>query len=524
MVEAKHRMMPLLLPGAAGRGGCREKSVKIDMKHLFGLVVCCTVGAWVLNACTPTDDAMGLPEASEEVAFVVNDAWLQSDESRKKTRANQTMRHFLGLLGQDSVFITLTEDNNPVPLVNAGTDAQTRGEYDVPNEFMSFDVKALMDLNNTTPVWAENVKIYKPTADGEYWSGDAYWPKGGYTLHFFAHSWNVWEGEGVPIAPLYSITGTTGSRAYKGEFSYQLPEPQTAEQSPVNDAARQPDLIFAIAPEKTQANSGEAIDLKFLHALAAVRFKFGTLPDDVEVVDAILSLGEVVDGGNCTFAHPLDEGADFDWTLGDGKYTYTIEGFQGKIDSDETFMFPPQTVGNGVVMKLSIKVGEKWYNYEKALSDFSATIPQWKANKRYTYTISISEYVEVTIEEDVTNTVKSNVRIQNTGLTTSYIRAAIVGYWENADGTRIISPWNIEDATIGTLVKSSEWADHWAVGEDGFYYHKTPVKPGEYTNVPLFDKYELKSTGPEAGAKLIVNIVTQAVAKDMAEEAWGVSL
>lgn len=462
-------------------------------------------------------------KTDEEIIFSVKDSvWNTPANSGSATRACQMHRQFLGLMEKDSVFITLTEEENDSPnMAGAEHGMQTRGEYVVDKEFSSFHVKALMDFNNTTPVWVEDAEIYRP-ANGGYWSGDIYWPKGGYTLHFFAHAWNVWEEEGTPVTPQYAVTGTAGNRTYKGEFSYQLPEPQTAEQSSrVNDAARQADLIFAIAPEQTQANSGEAIEMKFFHALAAVRFKFGTLPDDVEVADATLSLGEVINGGSCTFDSPLDEGADFSWTLGDDRKAYTVEGFEGKAETDETFMLPPQDVTTDVVMKLSMKIGEKWYNYEKNLDDFSSTIPKWEANKRYTYTISVSEYVEVSIEETLTQTVKSNVRIQNTGLTTSYIRAAIVGYWENEEGTRIISSWDIEDETTGEFVKDANWSEYWAVGDDGFFYHKTPVKPGKYTGVPLFDKYELKSAGPETGAKLIINIATQAVSKDMAAKAWG---
>ena len=95
-------------------------------------------------------------------------------------------------------------------------------------------------------------------------------------------------------------------------------------------------------------------------------------------------------------------------------------------------------------MKLVFKVGEETHPFELPLLEFS-TIEKWEANKRYTYTISISEDVEGEIEEDFTpeTPVKSNVLIQNTGMSTAYIRAAVVGYWENGNG-KIIKEWNIK--------------------------------------------------------------------------------
>lgn len=471
--------------------------------------------------------------------FTVNDSLWSSPVDNKQTRTpgkRTTLRQFLGMMEKDSVFITLTEEEYTSSIRGTMNPATTRGTYtaeEVNN--LQFYTTAYMELpNGTRPTWIDNTLISKTETNPDRWSGNAYWPHGGYTLHFYAHTWNVWPESGTPVAPVYTTTGSNNNRTHSGSFNYTLPAAQTAAEGvKVNDAARQPDLLFAITPEQTQ-KVNPTVQLTFYHALAAVRFQWGNLPEDVVIKDATLSLGGVVTSGSCSFNHPLDEGDDFQWTLNEEKAIYTIEGFQGEKETEsaitdnnmpagianETYMMLPQPMTDEVQMKLSIKVGEKEYHYEKDLQEFES-LPDWKANKRYTYTFSISEYVEVDIDEEVTSTVKSNVRLQNTGLTTAYLRAAVVGYWENKDGD-IIGSWNIDDTTIGQLTKATNWSTHWEKGTDGFYYHKTAVLPGEYTNVALFDKYELNSSGaPEEGAKLIINIVAQAIDTDLlATSGW----
>ena len=83
-----------------------------------------------------------------------------------------------------------------------------------------------------------------------------------------------------------------------------------------------------------------------------------------------------------------------------------------------------------------------------------------------------------------------------------------------------MASWDIDDATVGKLVKASDWDTCW-VEKDGIYYCKAPVEPGEYTPVPLFERYDLlKTAGPVSGSKLYISIVAQAVEKSKAAEVW----
>lgn len=152
--------------------------------------------------------------------------------------------------------------------------------------------------------------------------------------------------------------------------------------------------------------------------------------------------------------------------------------------------------------------------HEFPLKKFSELTAEWEPNKKYTYTINKGGEVKVDVRNDNTN---DNVKIQNTGFTTSYIRAAIIGYWYVTDDDgieEIVASWDIKDTETGTLTKTSNlWIEN-----NGLYYYTVPVAPGEYT-APLFDSYELKkTTGPVSGSKLKISVAVQAVEKDRAAE------
>ena len=119
--------------------------------------------------------------------------------------------------------------------------------------------------------------------------------------------------------------------------------------------------------------------------------------------------------------------------------------------------------------------------------------------------------VDCEVEEDTFDRVtKKNVKIQNTGDTKAYIRAAIVGYWCDTEGN-IVAPW---DNPIETPTGWSKSGD--------YYYCDTAVEPSEYTPV-LITSY----TAPDApveGAHLVIDILAQAIQAEPEKartEAWG---
>lgn len=87
-----------------------------------------------------------------------------------------------------------------------------------------------------------------------------------------------------------------------------------------------------------------------------------------------------------------------------------------------------------------------------------------------------------------TGSVKSDVKIKNTGDTEAYIRVAVIVNWANADGNKFwaVKPVKDTDYTIGF-----DLTGNWIDGGDGYYYYSSPVKPGDLTGI-LINEAKLK--------------------------------
>lgn len=120
--------------------------------------------------------------------------------------------------------------------------------------------------------------------------------------------------------------------------------------------------------------------------------------------------------------------------------------------------------------------------------------------------------VTTTVVEDFEAGVKSNVKIQNTGTTSAYIRAAVVITWQDKDGNVYGKvPVANTDYTI-----SYKLTDGWEKAADGFYYWKKPVPADdpatealENLTGELITECKLKEgvTAPAEGYYLTVEII-----------------
>ena len=127
--------------------------------------------------------------------------------------------------------------------------------------------------------------------------------------------------------------------------------------------------------------------------------------------------------------------------------------------------------------------------------------------------------VGVDIEDNVTDNVKSNVVIKNTGSTDAYIRARIVGNWVDANGT-VVQAWDpTGDGTFDGLT-GADWVKRTA---DGYYYYTKPVPPGKPTESSLFKSYTVKTNADFSNAHLELDIMVQAIQSEAgAAQAAGV--
>ena len=112
--------------------------------------------------------------------------------------------------------------------------------------------------------------------------------------------------------------------------------------------------------------------------------------------------------------------------------------------------------------------------------------------------------VTTEVEEDITSepTIKQNVKIQNTGDTEAWIRAAVVITWQDKDGHVYgQAPAETTNYTIdyGT--------DHdWVKGDDGFWYYTKPVAADGSTGY-LIDSCKPVGSAPVDGYYLTVEII-----------------
>lgn len=447
------------------------------------------------------DDTNVAPQfpLGDEIKFsVVSDSIVAARALASGRMAVQESRHFLTTIGKDSLFLySMVEENNDTPRFRLPMTSgnSTRGISYGSGELSAnaFYVTAFL---NQDAQFMNNTKVEKKDGGWSY-APIKYWPNNATDkVNFFGY---LTTADG----PIPKYAWDNEKQVHIGEFSYELSAP---------DAEKQPDLIFAMTPNQTKANN--PVELMFYHALSAIQFKVGTLPEDINLETLAVGLQDVKDRGKCVMT-PDNGGVHFEWENTAAQeetysqaYTSSGNAFEnGEVISADatTFMMVPQTFEENDSLVISFRLEEKNYRFSYPLNKLHA---DWQANKKYTYTLSITEYVEVDVEDSVSgenNTLKDQVTIQNTGLADVYIRAAIVGYWMRDNS--VVAGWKIADEKdrFSDLPGSG-----WKEGADGFYYHQAKVKAGAFTS-PLFTSYELSGNPPVAGSSLKLNIVVQAV-------------
>ncbi|MBE6231703.1 MAG: fimbrillin family protein [Bacteroidales bacterium] len=393
--------------------------------------------------------------------------------------------------GSDTLYIrTSTEDYANIC---------TKGYTTTTTNLTSFYTSAFL---TTGEVYFSSIET-NMESDGCAHTG-RYWP--GRNLNFFANSHKENDLK-------YEVS--ENGECY-GTFSYTLPAPDLEKK---NDAANQPDYVFAIAKDCT--NDGNPVPLEFRHAFSAICFRIGSMDDENRMVNYV-SLKNAPSSGKCSFGLNDEGTTEFIWNGQNGSETY-IQNVErdvanGNIINDEgiIFMMVPHTLSD-IEMEISFTLhhGTPYaheYIISRKLADYTE---EWLADKKYIYTISASDEVKVEVTDQVTATVKSDVAITSKGSSTSCIRAAIIGYWINKDGN-IVAGWTDSD---GSFDWGSEWSSNWVKHTDGFYYYLHELEYGEQT-YPLFQTYTLSGISPVTDAELELSIAVQSVIHHKVGEAW----
>jgi len=310
--------------------------------------------------------------------------------------------------------------------------------------------------------------------------------------------------------------------------------------------------------------------VKLYHALTGVKFaianpkKNGKLEYDIQIKE--ISFTGLVNGGTCTFT-PGSTGLDggtIEWTStsteGGNVISQTFEPgdlvdydkatdqnhfadsyFDGGINKNindakasKTFWLVPQSItGSDAVLKIKYDMNGKKDQYlEIRLGDLKAS--NWEAAQIRTYTFKLDE-VNLKITDEISmkpatqqtvdygwgtddvdsyiGSTKTNIEITNTGNTTAYMRAALIGQWRTtADpdfgieegnpvfgytdfthGVQLVDSWYIDQFVAKTYNQGrfdGLPGTNWVLNEeDGFYYYTEPVEAGAVIADDLFEKY-----------------------------------
>lgn len=330
-----------------------------------------------------------------------------------------------------------------------------------------------------------------------------YWPN--MPLYFFGYTASL----GYAFDPDVLVSGGNCT----GSFSYTMPAP-TAENV---DATKQPDLIVAITPNQSKQET--AVPLRFHHALTAIVFKMGKVEEGTTIQS--ISLTNLRSSGDCAFAATGTDNVQFTWSNHTGKESYVqivnkpdvAKGDQ-LTEYETTFLVVPQAITAETAINVKFKIeGRGEYNLSSKLNPGGTDptiISEFLPDTKYTFTLSLAEEIQITVDDKVEGQVKKDVTIQNSGLAFGWIRAIINGYWVNKNTGVIVAPWKETD---GTFVRAANWNENWAKDpETGIYYYKKVVPSGEFT-APLFDSYTLKATAPQVNAVLELNVAAQIIIK-----------
>ena len=433
------------------------------------------------------------------------------------------------IFSEDSleVWLEVTESDMPDTFVRQDT-VQTKGLSYSGDNIGDFSVTAFLSTDTSAPFFDLDLD-----SDGTVVGTGYYWPvtTPATKITFFGYAKN-------------QASGTIDDLSYfpetkEGSFDYTLPAPEGDNTS----AVEQPDMLFAIAPDRV--NTGEAVGLDFHHALSSIVFKVGSIPADF-IVEKV-EFTNIPSSGSCSYAADADGNITFDWVADTPKDFVQTFGVQMSDENgvvadeavstpEQTFMMIPGTLPDDseIVITVSFEKGDRpntTYVIRKPLKDLLAA---WTAGKQYTYRISSPEEIEVEVDDDVVenDTKKENLEIRNTGLATSYMRVIMTGYWvipgETEAEDLIVGQWkqpavNVDDPEAdGVYEQVPDFDDNWIVGDDGFYYYRHPVPSGEKTK-DLFRSYTLTGNPPVVAAELVLSIAVQAVIQSkIGETPWPV--
>lgn len=132
------------------------------------------------------------------------------------------------------------------------------------------------------------------------------------------------------------------------------------------------------------------------------------------------------------------------------------------------------------------------------------------------------------VDEKFSSNLKKDVKIENTGDTEAYIRAAVIVTWQDENGNIAAKPVNDTDYQIALNYKGNEGSNsnnntEWIKGYDGYYYYSEPVAVNNSTGYLIGTCSLAENVTAPVGYHLCVEIIADAVQSKPAQaviDAW----
>lgn len=132
-------------------------------------------------------------------------------------------------------------------------------------------------------------------------------------------------------------------------------------------------------------------------------------------------------------------------------------------------------------------------------------------------TVDGTEYTDGGVRH---GSIKSEIRVKNTGNISAFIRVRLVSYWADAYGNAVGLPSELPAIDFD--------AAKWLKGKNNTYYYKTPIAPDGSTDI-LCEPISLaeKTTADGETVYMVLTVLPEAIQAEpssAAAEAWGVTI
>ena len=247
------------------------------------------------------DDGTIRFEVVDDDIFVIGDG-SRADDATVTVVQSDPIRYFSEIVGQDTIPMSLTESHNSSSRL-MGSDA-TEGKPDSRGTYYNKTTEPITKFRGVA--YTDGGKLFfnedMTVGTGNIVNTGRFWPATD-ALTFFGYAKS--NDNGKMTTPVIS----NSSSEHNITFNYTMPAAVAKDASGnFHDAENQPDLVFAIVPGKTK--TAENVPMPFHHALSAITFKVGTMPDGTKVKSIALTgcytSGKCVATSASTERNPID--------------------------------------------------------------------------------------------------------------------------------------------------------------------------------------------------------------------------